>query len=44
MGFCRGLGVGRDLVKVFVKSEGEVRGGVAVVGESWFEVREYFGG
>lgn len=41
MGLCRGLGVGRDLVKVLVKLEGEARGGTAAAGESWPEAREY---
>lgn len=43
MGLCRGLGVGRDLAKVLVKTEGEARGG-AEAGESWPEAKEYPGG
>lgn len=41
MGLCLGLGVGRDLVKVLVKLEGEARGGAAAAGESWPEAKEY---
>lgn len=41
VGLCRGLGVGRDLVKVLVKLEGEARGGAAAAGESWPEAKEY---
>lgn len=41
VGLCRGLGVGRDLVKVLVKLEGEARGGAAAAGESWPEAKGY---
>ena len=40
VGLWRGLGVGRDLVKVLVKLEGEARGGAAA-GESWPEAKGY---
>lgn len=41
VGLCRGFGVGRDLLKVLVKPEGEARAGAAAAGESWPEAREY---
>lgn len=40
VGLCRGFGVGRDLVKVLAKLEGEARGGTAA-GESWPEAKGY---
>lgn len=39
VGLCRGFGVGRDLVKVLVKTEGEASG-AAAAGDSWPEAKE----
>lgn len=40
MGLCLGFGVGRDLVKVLVKTEGEAKEGAAA-GETGPDAREY---